>query len=123
MREITFGVSVAVLEEVFGRGLFWLMIMTAVLVAAAYLYVLFRDRAMGWRKFRLSQFSMPIGAVVAVAFLLSVTHSTFGDIGGAIDIMVFLGAAVVGAVGIAILVYTGQSLIRSQRFRLVPSPA
>jgi len=34
------------------------------------------------------------------------------DIGGPVDVIVLLGVAAMGAVGIAILVYTAQSLFR-----------
>ena len=51
MKELTFGTLIAVFEEIFGRGLFWAMVVAALVVTAAYLYVLIRDRAMSMRKF------------------------------------------------------------------------
>jgi magnesium-transporting ATPase (P-type) len=63
MKELTFGTMIAVFEEIFGRGLFWAMVVAAVLVTAAYLFVLIRDRSVSWRKFLLAQLSMPVGAV------------------------------------------------------------
>ncbi len=123
MTDISTGVVFALLEEVFGRGLFWLMFVGTISIAAAYLYVLVRDRAVSWRKFLLSQLSMPIGAVVAIVFILSVTHSTFADIGGAIDVIFVMGFAVAGAIGMAILVYTGQSLIWRRRLHRRANPA
>ena len=111
MKDLTFGTLIAVFEEVFGRWLFWGMVAAAVLVTLAYLYVLVRDRSINWRKFLLAQISMPVGAVLAVWFVMAVTHSKLTDLGGPIDVIVFLGIAVAGAIGIAILVYTGQSLI------------
>lgn len=112
MEQLTFGTMIAVFEEVFGRGLFWVMVMLAVVVTLAYVYVLIRDRAMSMRKFLLAQLSMPFGALVAVLFVQAVTHSGFSDIGGPIDVIVVLGIATVGAVGAAVLVYTAQSLFR-----------
>ena len=117
MEDLTFLTLIAVFEEVFGRGLFWTMVIFAVLVTVAYLYVLIRDRSVNWRKFLLAQLSMPIGAVAAVVFVQAITESGFEDIGGPIDVMVLLAIAVGGAVGIAILVYTGQSLIRGKQSR------
>ncbi|WP_162654737.1 DUF5368 domain-containing protein [Lentilitoribacter sp. Alg239-R112] len=113
MKELTFETMLAVFEEIFGRGLFWTMVVVALLITIAYLYVLFRDRAMSMRKFVLAQLSMPIGAIGAVLFLQEVTSSNFADIGGSIDVFVLLSVAAIGAVGIAILVYTLQSLFRS----------
>ena len=54
---------------------------------------------------------MPVGAVFAVWFVMAVTHSRLADLGGPIDIIVFLAIAAAGAVGAAILVYTVQSLV------------
>jgi hypothetical protein len=64
------------------------------------------------RKFLWAQLSMPIGAIAAVLFVQGITSSGFKDIGGPIDVIVLLGVAVLGAVGLAILVYTAQSLSR-----------
>lgn len=112
MKELTFETLLAVLEEIFGRGLFWAMVAVAAIVTVAYLYVLIRDRSMSMRKFLLAQLSMPFGAVAAVLFVQYVTNSHLRDIGGPIDVIVLLGVAALGAVGIAILVYTAQSLVR-----------
>ncbi|MEZ5752614.1 MAG: DUF5368 domain-containing protein [Paracoccaceae bacterium] len=112
MKDLTFETLIAVFEEIFGRGLFWAMVLAAVLVTVAYLYVLIRDRAMSMRKFLWAQISMPFGAIAAVAFVLVMTSSHLADIGGPVDVIVLLGVAAMGAVGAAILVYTAQSLFR-----------
>jgi hypothetical protein len=113
MKDLTFTTLIAVFEEIFGRGLFWAMVVAAVAITAAYLYVLVRDRSMSMRKFLLAQLSMPFGAIAAVLFVQLITNSGFSDIGGPIDLIVLLGVASLGAVGIAVLVYTLQSLMRS----------
>lgn len=115
MKELTFETLLAVFEEMFGRGLFWAMVVAAVLITLAYLYVLIRDRAMSMRKFLLAQLAMPFGAVAAVVFVQWITSSGLRDIGGPVDVIVLLGVAVAGAVGIAILVYTAQALIQGQQ--------
>ena len=112
MKDLTFGTLIAVFEEMFGRGLFWAMALVAAVITVLYLYVLIRDRAMSMRKFLYAQLSMPFGAIAAVLFVQGVTHSGFGDIGGPVDVIVLLGVAAMGAVGLAILVYTAQSLFR-----------
>ncbi|MCB1397094.1 MAG: DUF5368 domain-containing protein [Rhodobacteraceae bacterium] len=112
MEQLTFGTLIAVWEEMFGRGLFWAMVVVAVVITVLYVYVLIRDRAMSMRKFLLAQLSMPVGAVAAVAFVLTITNSSLSDMGGPIDLLVLLGIAVAGAVGFAILVYVAQSLVR-----------
>ena len=112
MKDLTFETLIAVFEEIFGRGLFWTMVVAALVVTGAYLYVLIRDRAMSMRKFLWAQLSMPFGAIAAVLFVQVVTNSHFRDIGGPVDVIVLLGVAAMGAVGAAILVYTAQSLFR-----------
>ena len=112
MKDLTFGTLIAVFEEIFGRGLFWAMVALAVIVTVGYLFVLIRDRAVSWRTFLLAQVSMPVGAVAAVWFVLVMTNSRPADLGGPVDLIVFLGIAIGGAIGAAILVYTVHSLIR-----------
>lgn len=115
MKDLTFGTLLAVFEEIFGTGLFWAMVGVAVLVTAGYIYVLIRDHSISWRKFLLAQLSMPIGALVSVWFVLLMTSSKLSDLGGPVDIIVFLGIALAGAIGTAILVYTVQSLVITRR--------
>jgi len=43
--------------------------------------------------------------------LQQMTHSHLRDLGGPVDWLVLIGVAVLGAVGLAILVYTAQSLL------------
>ncbi|MCR9089064.1 MAG: DUF5368 domain-containing protein [Rhodobacteraceae bacterium] len=120
MKDLTFSTLVAVFEEVFGRGLFWMMVAAAALITLGYLYVLLRDRAVSWKKFLLAQLSMPVGAVLAVWFVMVMTESHLSDLGGPVDIIVFLAVAAVGAVGMAILVYTLESLLGSTRTKRAP---
>lgn len=117
MKDLTFETMLAVFEEMFGRGLFWALVAVAAVVTALYLYVLVRDRAVSWRKFLVAQLSMPAGAVAAVLFVLAITDSHLRDVGGPIDVIVLLGVAALGAVGIAVLVYTVQSLVRPPQRR------
>ncbi len=114
MKDLTFGTLIAVFEEIFGRGLFWAMVAAAAVITLAYFHVLIRDRAVSWKKFLWAQLSMPFGAIAAVLFVQLMTHSGFGDIGGPIDVIVLLMVAVAGAIGLAILVYTLESLVRSK---------
>lgn len=117
MKDMTVGTMIAVFEEMFGAWLFWAMVAVAAIVTLLYLYVLIRDRAVSWRKFLWAQLSMPVGAVLAVLFVLWITNSGLSDLGGPIDVIVFLGIAAMGAVGAAILVYTAESLFWPNRIR------
>lgn len=111
MKELTPGTLIAVFEEIFGTALFWAMVLAAVVITAAYLFVLVRDRSMSMRKFLLAQLSMPFGAWAAIWFVQRMTNSSLSDLGGPVDWLVIAGVGVLGAVGLAILVYTLQSLI------------
>lgn len=115
MKDLTFGTLIAVFEEIFGRGLFWAMVAVAVLVTLAYLFVLIRDRSVSWKKFLFAQLSMPVGAVLAVWFVMVMTKSKLSDLGGPVDLIVFLGIAAAGAIGMAILVYTLEAFLGTKR--------
>ncbi len=115
MEEFSLSTFLAVFEEMFGTVLFWALVAIAILFTLAWIYVLFRDRALSFRKYLVAQLSMPFGAVAAVAFVLWITSSRLGDIGGPIDWLVLLGVAAVGAVGLSIVVYVVQSLGRGSR--------
>jgi len=117
MKDLTFSTLIAVFEEIFGRGLFWALTAVAVLVTLAYIYVLVRDRAVSWKKFLTAQLSMPVGAVLAVWFVMVMTRSQLSDLGGPVDLIVLLAIAALRAVGMAILVYTLESLLGSRRTR------
>ena len=110
MKELTLETLLAVFQDMFGAGLFWALVAVAAVITALYLYVLVRDRHVGWRKFLVAQLFMPVGAVAAVAFVLWVTNSRLADMGGPVDAIILLGIAGLGAVGIAILVYTVESI-------------
>ena len=114
MNDLTVGTLIAVFEEIFGRGLFWAMVVFAAVVTLAYIYVLIRDRSVSWRKFLFAQLSMPLGAIAAVLFVQTITDSGFRDVGSPIDVIALLGIAA-GAIGTAILVYTAQALIQGRQ--------
>jgi uncharacterized membrane protein YhaH (DUF805 family) len=115
MQDLTVETLIAVFEEIFGRWLFWAMVAAAVLLTLVYAFVLIRDRSVSWKKFLVAQVSMPVGAILTVWFVMAMTKSHLADIGGPIDVIVVLGIATMGAVGMAILVYTLESLLGSKR--------
>jgi tellurite resistance protein TehA-like permease len=122
MQELTLGTLLAVFEEVFGATLFWLMVAAALLITLGYFYVLVRDRTVSWKKFLIAQLSMPIGAVLSVWFVMLVTDSSLSDVRSPVDLIVVFGIALFGAIGMAILVYTLESLIRTRRTRSETTP-
>jgi uncharacterized protein (DUF2062 family) len=115
MEELTFETMIAVFEEMFGPFVFWGLIGAVILITAGYVYVLIRDRSLGMRQFLIAQLFMPVGAVLAVWFVLAMTDSQLADMGGPIDFIMLIGIAVLGAIGGAILVYTIERLVFRSR--------
>ncbi|PWK60664.1 DUF5368 domain-containing protein [Roseicyclus mahoneyensis] len=115
MEELTLETMIAVFEEMFGAGLFWALVAAAVVVTLGWIYVLIRDRTLGMRQFLVAQLFMPVGAVLAIWFVMAVTNSHLSDIGGPVDVIIFLGIAAMGAVGSAILVYVIERLVLRRR--------
>ena len=112
METMTVGTLIAVFEEIFGRGLFWVLVMAAAVVTIAYLYVLIRDRAMSMRKFLLAQLSMPFGAVAAVLFVQAMTSSHLRDIGGPVDWVLVALIFVLGTIGATVGAYALLGVMR-----------
>jgi len=111
MEELTFETMIAVFEEMFGGVLFWAMVATAVVITLGWIFVLIRDRSLGMRQFLVAQLFMPVGAVLAVWFVMVMTSSQLSDIGGPVDMIILLAIALTGAVGAAILVYVIERLL------------
>lgn len=112
MKELTLATLIAVFEEMFGRGLFWALVAAAVLVAVLFLWVLWRDRGVAARRLVRAELFAPLGAVAAVAFVLWITRSGLGDIGGPIDVVILLAIALAGAAGLTLAAYVAQALLR-----------
>jgi len=114
MNELTFGTLIAVFEEIFGRGLFWGMVVACVLIALLFLYVVIRDSKIEARRLVRAELWAPIGAALSIWFVFFITNSNFADIGGPVDVIVLILIGVGGAVGTTILAYTAQSLFSPQ---------
>jgi uncharacterized membrane protein YhaH (DUF805 family) len=110
MKDLTLGTLLAVFEEIYGVWLFWGMVVAAVLVALAFLYVVIRDRRLEARQLVRAELFAPVGALAAIAFVFYMTSSRLADIGGPVDVIVLIAIAVVGAVGLTVLTYTALAL-------------
>lgn len=115
MKELTFGTMIAVFEEVFGPPIFWAMVVVAVVAGIAFLYVVIRDRALESRRLVRAELWAPLGAILSVWFVMWVTNSGLADIGGPIDVIVLLAIAVVGGIGLTLVVYTAMGLLGRRR--------
>lgn len=112
MKDLSLATLIAVFEEMFGPTVFWLLVAIAVIGFAAFVYVLVRQGRIRSAPFLRAELIGMVGGVVAVLFVQWITDSSFGDIGGPIDMIVLALIWTVGAVGTAIVSYTIQGLLR-----------
>lgn len=112
MKELTFETLIAVFEEIFGRGVFWALVALAAVITALFLWALIRDRGVRAAKMLRAQLWFPVGAVAMVWFVLWITSSSLGNIGGPIDWLVLLGLGVWGGVGAVMWAYVIGAMTR-----------
>ncbi len=105
MKELRIETLLAVFEEMFGAGLFWAMAAVAATAALAMIAVMIRDRGLLARRLVRAELMAPLGGAAAVAFVLWMTSSRPGDVGGPIDWVAMLGVFFAGAAGTVVLVY------------------
>lgn len=115
MNELTLSTLLAVFEEIFGRNLFWGLVIACVITAILFIYVVVRDKKIEAKRLVRAELWAPIGAALGIAFVFFITNSNFADIGGPIDVIVLILIGVAGAVGMTILAYIVQSLFRTQK--------
>lgn len=115
MQTFSFLTLLAVFEEMYGRGLFWTMVALSALFGLLFLYLVIRDRGLISRHFVRAQLLSPVGAVLAIAFVQWITNSHLYHIGGAIDVVVLIGIAAVGAAGMTMVAYVAQALALPRR--------
>ncbi|ADZ71054.1 DUF5368 domain-containing protein [Polymorphum gilvum] len=111
MKELTFGMLLAVFEEMFGPLLFWLMVAAAALITLAFVYVVIRDRSLESTRLVRAELLAPVGAIAAILFVQFITNSGFKDIGGPIDVIALILIGVAGAVGLTFLAYVAQAVL------------
>ncbi|MBK1635496.1 DUF5368 domain-containing protein [Rhodovulum adriaticum] len=112
MKELTLETLIAVFQEIFGSALFWAMVVVAIMITLAFIFVLIRDRSIEGRYLARAELSAPIGGIAAILFVQYMTNSGFSDIGGPIDLIVLLMTGVAGAGGLTFLAYVVQAFTR-----------
>lgn len=110
MKDLTFETLLAVFEEMFGKQLFWAMLVVFLIVAALFIGIIIRDRKIEAKRLVRSELWAPLGAVIGIGFVLFITDSALNDIGGPIDVIMLILIGTAGAVGLTIFVYIIQSL-------------
>ncbi len=114
MKELTLSTLVAVFEEIFGTALFWSLVVVAVILTLAFVFVLLRDRKLVGSRLLRAELTAPVGAIAAIAFVLTITSSGLSDLGGPIDAIVMILIGTLGAVGLTILAYVAQALLEAR---------
>lgn len=112
MQELTLETLFAVFEEIFGRNLFWGLVIAAVIIAVLFLGILWRERGLEARRLVRSELWAPVGIIAAIAFVFYMTNSGLSDMGGPIDIIVLILIGIAGAIGLTIVAYVVQSLFK-----------
>ena len=117
MQELSIGTLLAVFQEVFGAGVFWGMVVLAVLILIAFTYLILREHKLVSGRFLRAELMAPVGAIAAIVFVQWFTSSGFGDIGGPIDVIVLIGIGTAGAIGLTILAYVVLGFLNLRRVR------
>ncbi len=115
MKELTFSTLLAVFEEVFGTGLFWVMVLLAILGLLAFLYVVMRERTVESARFLRSEIIGLIGGFLAIWFVQTITSSGYSDIGGPVDLIILFLIWLAGAIGTVMAAYTVQGLFLTRK--------
>ncbi|WP_349357915.1 DUF5368 domain-containing protein [Stappia sp.] len=105
MKDLTFSTILAVFEEIFGPLLFWGLVVAAVAITIAFVYVVVREHRLEGSRLLRAELMAPVGAIAAILFVQWITSSGFSDIGGPIDVIVLIAIGVTGAIGLTILAY------------------
>lgn len=111
MKELEIGVFVSVFVEMLGPVLFWLLVLAILVVTAAFVWVLVRDRGLDSKRLVRAQVVGLVGGLAAILFMQWITNSGFRDIGGPVDLLLVALIFVLGAIGGAILAYTVQAVV------------
>jgi hypothetical protein len=110
MKELDIGVFVAVFIEMLGPVVFWALVLAATILAAAFVYVLIRDRGLESRRVVRAELAGVLGGIAAVLIMQRITNSGFRDLGGPIDWLLVLAIFAFGGLATTILAYTLQAM-------------
>ncbi|PIE16947.1 MAG: hypothetical protein CSA68_00425 [Rhodobacterales bacterium] len=115
MKELSLSMLIAVFEDMFGKWLWWGLVLVAVAITVLFLIIIIKERHFSPKHFVVAQIFAPFGALAAVLFVQWITNSGFSDIGGPIDVIVLLGIAGLGAVGTSIWVYVINYFLKGRK--------
>ncbi|MCV6601255.1 MAG: DUF5368 domain-containing protein [Cohaesibacter sp.] len=110
MKELTLSTMLAVFEEVFGMGLFWAMVIMAIIGLLAFLLIVMKERKLESARFLRSEIIGLAGGFLAIWFVQAITSSGYSDIGGPVDLIILLLIWLAGAIGTVMTAYILQGL-------------
>ena len=109
MKDMTLDTLFAVFHEMLGP-LLWVLIAVAAATTLVFIVALLRDRGFVARRLAWAELLGVIGGVCAVLFMQWVTHSSFAEIGGPVDVMLVALIFVLGGIGATMLAYAVMGL-------------
>lgn len=115
MKELTIPTMIAVFEEIFGGALFWAIVIAAAAITIAFIYLIVREHRLEGSRLLRAELWAPVGAIAAILFVQFITSSGFSDIGGPIDVVVLIAIALVGGIGLTMLVYVAMGFFSLRR--------
>src|SRR3990172_2582785 len=113
MKEYDIAVFLSVFNEMLGP-LLWVLVLTAAVVTVGFIAVVIRDRSISGRRIARAEIAGVVGGIAAVFLMQAVTHSSFRDVGGAIDLLLVIAIWLAGTVVTTLLVYLAQNLRRER---------
>lgn len=105
MNQLEFSMIWAVLQELFG-GFFYPFLITVVLLAVAFITLIAKERQIVCKRYSWAKKAGFVGGFIALILIFMISQSGLGDLGGPIDIIVFVATYIAGFIATAMIVYT-----------------
>lgn len=105
MNQLEFSMVWAVLQELFG-GFFYPLLIAVVLLAVAFIALIAKERRIVCKRYSWAKKAGFVGGFVALILIFVISQSGLGDLGGAIDILVFIATYIGGFIATGVIVYT-----------------
>lgn len=115
MKEFVLSEFIAIFEQIFGKWLWWGMVIVAIAITLLFIYNVVKQRHFSPKNFIWALVAAPFGGIVAIFFILWITDTKLSNITTPIDAIVLLGVFGLGAVGTIIWVYVLGYYIKDKK--------
>lgn len=105
MNQLEFSMVWAVMQELFG-GLFYPLLIVVVLLAVAFVALIAKEKKVVCKRYAWAKKVGFIGGFIALILIFAISQSGLGDLGGPIDIIVFVATYIGGFFATSVIVYT-----------------